>query len=76
MTIEIRRTLEITQTTMIDGGKAVSVPTKNFAALAIIRNPWFGRGFVEDLGPEIKEHCPILGKLLTENLLELSGGDD
>lgn len=74
MTIEIRRTLEITQTTMIDGGKAVSVPTKNFVALAIIRNPWFGRGFVEDLSPEIKEHCPVLGKLLTDNLLELSGG--
>jgi hypothetical protein len=74
MTIEIRRTLELTQTTQIEGGREVSVPTKLFAAIAIIRNPWFGRGFVEDLGPEIREHCPVLGKLLTENLLRLSGG--
>ena len=49
-------------------------PTRMFAAMAVIRNPWVGRGFVEDMKPEIREHCPPLGKLLTEELLRLSGG--
>ena len=55
MSLEIRRTIDWTQTTFIEGGKPVETPTYLYAALAIIRNPWFGRGFVEDLSPEIKE---------------------
>ena len=74
MTIEIRRTLELVQTTQVEGGRAVSEPTRMFAAMVVIRNPWFGRGFVEDLKPEIREHCPVLGNMLTETLLGLSGG--
>ena len=67
MTVEIRRTIDWTQTTFVEGGKVVETPTYLYAALAVIRNPWFGRGFVEDLSPEIKEQCPVIGKLLTEN---------
>jgi len=74
MAIEIRRTLQFTQTTQVEGGRKVPEPTKLFAAMAIIRNPWFGRGFVEDLKPEIREHCPVLGTLLTDTLLGMSGG--
>ncbi len=74
MAIEIRRTLELTQTTHVEGGRGVPEPTKLFAAMVVIRNPWFGRGFVEDMKPEIRETCPVIGKLLTENLLTLSGG--
>ncbi|MGC6517054.1 MAG: amino acid synthesis family protein [Candidatus Puniceispirillaceae bacterium] len=74
MTVEIRRTIDWSQTTFVEGGKAVDKPTYLYAALAIVRNPWFGKGFVEDLGPEIRDHCPVIGKLLTENLLRLSGG--
>jgi len=75
MSIEIRRTLNWSQTTHNEGGKPLEVPTRLFAAIAIIKNPWFGRGFVEDLGPEIRSHCPILGDVLTENLLAMSGGE-
>ena len=74
MTVEIRRTLDWTQTTFVEGGKPVKTPTHLYAAIAIVRNPWFGKGFVEDLGSEIRSHCPVIGKLLTENLLRLSGG--
>ena len=74
MSIDIRRTIDWQQTTFIEGGKKVDTPTHLYAALAVIKNPWFGRGFVEDLGPEIRFHCPILGTLLTDNLLRLSGG--
>ncbi|MEM9603584.1 MAG: amino acid synthesis family protein [Pseudomonadota bacterium] len=71
--LDIRRTLLHVQTTHIEGGKAVPMPTKLVAALAIIRNPWAGRGFVENLRPEIQACGPSLGKLLTDMILDVTG---
>lgn len=73
MPAEIRRTIINVQTTYEEGGKPLSVPTKLVAALAIIKNPWFGQGFVEDLGPEIRAVGPVIGKLLTEMILDITG---
>ena len=73
MSIVIRRTLTCVQTTFEEGGKAVQVPTKLVSAIAIVKNPWFGRGWVENLRSEIQEHGPVLGKLLTDMLLEVCG---
>lgn len=73
MPAEIRRTLINVQTTHAEGGKPLETPTKLVAALAIIKNPWFGRGFVEDLSPEIKDVGPQIGKLLTDMILDITG---
>ncbi len=73
MPAEIRRTLLQIQTTRIEGGKVVPTPTKLVAALAIIRNPWFGRGWVENLTPEIRDVGPEIGKLLTDMILGVTG---
>lgn len=73
MTTEIRRTLLHIQDTHIEGGKAVPTPTKLVAAMAIIKNPWFGRGWVENLRPEIRETGPVVGKLLTDMILGVTG---
>lgn len=73
MPAEIRRTLLQIQTTRIEGGMAVPTPTKLVAALAIIKNPWFGRGWVENLRPEVRDLCPEIGKLLTEMILDVTG---
>ena len=73
MPVELRRTLTLQQTTHLEGWKAVTPPTRLVAALAIIRNPWAGRGHVEDLGPDIRAHGPELGRLLTDMLLEVTG---
>ena len=74
MTIEIRRTLTTVQHTFIEGGHTVQTPTLLVAAMAIIKNPWVGRGYVADLRPEIREHGPVLGKLLTDMILKETGG--
>ncbi|MEO1139916.1 MAG: amino acid synthesis family protein [Pseudomonadota bacterium] len=74
MPVEIRRTMTLVQTTHKEGWKEVAEPTKLVAALAIIRNPWFDQGHVEDLGPEIRTHGPVLGRLLTDMILEATGG--
>ena len=73
MSAEIRRTLLHVQTTHIEEGKPVEEPTRLIAALAVIKNPWHGRGFVEDLRPEIREVGPVVGKLLTDMILDVAG---
>ena len=73
MPVEIRRTLVQVQMTYKEGWKEVAEPTKLVAALAVVRNPWHGLGHVEDLRPEIREHGPVLGKLLTDLILAETG---
>jgi len=55
MPAEIRKTLLHVENTLIEGGKPAAVPLKLIAAIAVIRNPWAGRGFVEDLSGEIRD---------------------
>lgn len=73
MPTTLRRTLLHVQTTHEEGGRPVPAPTRLVAALAIIRNPWFGQGYVEDLRPAIRDVAPGLGALLTGMILEVTG---
>ena len=66
----IRKTLLQVETTLIEGGKVAPSPLKMYAALAVIRNPWAGRGFIEDLKPEIHDVAPVLGEMLTRMIVE------
>lgn len=72
----IRKTMTLVETTLIEGGKAAPRPLKFITAAAVVKNPWAGRGFVEDLGPEIRDVAPELGALLTGMILEAAGGGD
>src|ERR1044072_2658039 len=76
MTIQIRKTGLQIETTLIEGGKPAEVPLKLFSAYAVVKNPWAGRGFVEDLKPEIHAVAPILGELLTKMIIEAVGSGD
>lgn len=73
MTALIRKTLLHVEETLIEGGKAAPVPLKLFAAAAVVKNPWAGRGFVEDLKPEIRAIAPGLGQRLTEMIVSAVG---
>ena len=46
------------------------------AVAAVIANPWAGRGFVEDLSPEILSLAPPLGEVLVPRILDACGGGD
>ncbi|MFT5549866.1 MAG: hypothetical protein ACJA0I_000060 [Gammaproteobacteria bacterium] len=76
MPAEIRKTVLHVENTFIEGGKSAEAPLKLIAALAVIKNPWAGQGFVEDLRPGIQDCAPGLGAMLTEMILEASGGGD
>lgn len=76
MSVEIRKTLLHVETTFIEGGKAAPRPLVLHAALAVVKNPWAGRGFVEDLKPEIHRVAPVLGALLTEMIIKSAGSGE
>lgn len=76
MPAEIRKTLLHVEETLVEGGRAAPVPLRMFAAVAVIRNPWAGQGFVEDLRPGILDCAPGLGELLTGMILDAAGGGD
>jgi len=76
MPAEIRKTLLHVEETLIEGGKPAPVPLKMIAAVAVIKNPWAGRGFTEDLRPGIIDCAPGLGELLTNMILDAAGGGD
>ena len=73
MSAVIRKTLLHVETTLIEGGKAAPVPLKLIAAAAVVKNPWAGMGFVENLKPAIHDVAPDLGALLTAMILEAAG---
>lgn len=73
MAVLIRKTLLQVETVLIEGGKAAPAPLRLYAALAVVKNPWAGLGYVEDLKPAIREAAPVLGALLTGMILEAVG---
>ena len=76
MAAEIRKTLLHVENNLIEGGKRAQTPLTMIAAMAVITNPWAGRGFVEDLRPEIQSCAPGLGEMLTDMVLKAAGGGD
>ena len=76
MSIQIRKIVEYHEETLIEGDKAAPQPLKMFAAAAVLRNPWAGRGFVDDLRPEIQAVAPRLGELLTARILAFAGSGE
>ena len=76
MPAEIRKTLLHIENTLIEGGKVAATPLKLIAAMAVIKNPWGGQGFVEDLSPAIRDCAPGLGQILTDMILDAAGSGE
>src|SRR5262245_27729472 len=76
MAAKIRKIVTYKEETLIEGGRAAPRPLQLFGVAAVVANPWAGRGFVEDLKPEIHAVAPLLGELLTARILELAGSGD
>ncbi|HBS5821023.1 TPA: amino acid synthesis family protein [Klebsiella variicola] len=73
---DIRKTFVTSETIYSDGGKAATTPLVMIGAAAVVKNPWAGEGFVEDLAPKIREMAPVLGELLTGLIVKEAGGGD
>ncbi len=76
MPVQIRKTLLQVETIVIEGGKAAPMPLRLYAALAVVKNPWAGLGYVEDLKPAIHEVAPVLGATLTKMIIDAVGSGE
>ncbi|HMG50895.1 MAG TPA: amino acid synthesis family protein [Inquilinus sp.] len=75
MTLEIRKIAAHTEQIFIEGGKCGARPVTSVIVAAVLANPWAGRGFVEDLRPEVLAIAPPLAEALVARLLELMPAD-
>ena len=76
MKLQVGKIVTFQEEIFIEGEKNAAIPLKLFGVAAVVKNPWSGRGFVDDLKPEIRDFGPILGKKLTNRIIELAGGGD
>ncbi len=73
---ELRKIVTFDETIHREGERAATPPLRMIGVAAVVTNPWTGRGYVEDLGPDIKRMAPPLGKMLTDQLIALAGSGD
>ncbi len=73
---ELRKLVIYEEEVHRDGDRAADPALRLIAVAAVVRNPWAGRGHVEDLGPEIARMAPLLGKLLTDRLVAIAGSGE
>lgn len=72
MSLEIRKTQIVVEETRLAGGRAGRTPLRKVVAMAVVRNPLAGKGFVEDLSALI-EPSEELGRDLGEVALAALG---
>ena len=76
MDLKLRKFAKFVDKTFIEGGKKVKEPVLLVSVAAVIENPWAGKGFVEDLKPEILDLAPQLGELLVPELTKEIGSGE
>jgi hypothetical protein len=76
MTLHLRKTFTVSETTYIEGHKQAAVPLRMFGVAAVLTNPWANGKFTEDLKPEILDIAPKLGAMLTEMIIGLAGSGE
>jgi hypothetical protein len=76
MDLNVRKLVNFEEEIRMEGERSANPPLRLFGVAAVVKNPWVGRGFVENLSPEIRAFAPILGQLLTERIVALAGGAD
>ena len=70
MPFTIRKIAVYKEIICVEGGKALAKPVTLIGVAAVIKNPWYGRGFVEDLSPEQRDGCSELGAVMVKQMME------
>ena len=73
---ELRKIVTFDEEIYNEGGKEANPILRIIGVAAVLSNPWKGRGFVEDLQPEIKRIAPVMGKTLTDRLISMVGSGE
>ena len=59
---ELRKVVTYDEDIHRDGEKVVDPVLRVIGVAAVVKNPWFGQGFVEDLKPGIDRMAPRFGQ--------------
>ena len=70
----IRKVVTVWEDVLSEHGRPVQQPLRRAAAAAVLRNPWAGQGFVEDLQYAVQQIAPVLAVELSTRLIEALGG--
>ncbi len=76
MDLKLRKLVKFVDKTFIEGGKKANEPVLLVSVAAVIQNPWAGKGFVDDLKPEILSLAPKLGDILVPELIKEVGSGE
>jgi hypothetical protein len=74
MKMELRKIVTTVEVTHTENDKELPKPMKTAVVSAVIKNPWAGQGYVEDLGPVIAEIAPQLAEAIVPELISAMGG--
>jgi Amino acid synthesis len=70
----IRRLVTRVEEIRAEPGAGACPAVRRVAAAAVIRNPWLGRGRIDDLAPAVEQIAPRLAVALTGRVLDALGG--
>ena len=73
---ELRKIVTFDEDIYKEGNKSANPVLRVIGVAAVLTNPWKGRGFVEDLSPEIDRIAPVMGGALTDRLISLVGSGE
>ncbi len=76
MELKLRKFAKFVDKTFIEGDKNAKEPVLLVSVAAVIQNPWSGKGFVEDLKPEILSLAPKIGDILVPELIKEIGSGE
>ncbi|WP_233838762.1 amino acid synthesis family protein [Paraburkholderia sp. ZP32-5] len=71
----LRKISTFVEETVVEGGKPTERPITTVIVAAVLRNPWAGKGFVENLRPGILRLAPVLGAEMTRRLVAIMPAD-
>ncbi|GAA0527337.1 peptide synthetase [Saccharopolyspora subtropica] len=74
MSAGIRRIVTVVEETLREVGEPVRTPVRRAAAVAVVANPWLGRGIQDDLSAEVAALAPEIAHALSDRLLDVFGG--
>ena len=73
---ELRKIVTFDEDIYKEGNKSANPVLRVIGVAAVLTNPWKGKGFVEDLSPEIDRIAPVMGRALTDRLISLVGSGE
>ena len=76
MLADIRKIIVYEEIINVEGGKKAPKELRLVGVAAVVKNPWIGRGFVNDLSLEINRIAPVIGSLLTTKLISIIGSGE